>query len=674
MAKLKKRQKEEAIDPELKQKILDEEKNVNDDSATEKKSKKGKRKPRKGLGQELIDVYEATGDDLTAVTMLEHRRRSWQRMLLAILVFLVFVFIGVGIVSWLIWGGNQSFSGENVVFDLEAPKELTSGQEVTYLVSFANREDTAFRKAEVELRYPPGFIFTSSDPAPSTGENLWDLGSLNSGFDGEIEVSGRLVGKPDIDTTISGVLRYWPANFSSEFQEVASAQSLIKPVNAMFRVEGPDQVLVGQSASYSINVKNESDDLIQDLQIEGIYPSDFVLESSTPELEEGVTTWLIEAIAPGEEQEIVLDGFFSAIDDPEVEMLFLLSQKGADDDFFMQKEERVETILVEGDLIVNLIANGSTKNTTTSWGDVINLSINYQNNSETELADLTVVGTLETRYRINEGEKSSGGAIDFSTLVDANRGSVEQVDKVTDQSVHVRTITWDGNDLDTLETLDADEEGTINLQFALITAEDAKESINHPGDVEVVFVADVKVGKTGGVEEEITVTSNPITIKLDTDLELDAHARYYDENEEQLGSGPLPPEVGEKTTYRVIWDLTNSIHEAQDIIISTQLPSNVAWVNQYNVSAGEVEFNSGGNDLTWRLNKLPSDIEEVTLAFDIELSPLDTQVDKVANLTKKITMTAKDAITGGNLIQSISPLTTGVDRDELASDKGLVVN
>ena len=39
-----------------------------------------------------MEVYETAGDDLTSVTTLEHRRRSWQRVLIGVLLFLLAVF------------------------------------------------------------------------------------------------------------------------------------------------------------------------------------------------------------------------------------------------------------------------------------------------------------------------------------------------------------------------------------------------------------------------------------------------------------------------------------------------------------------------------------------------------------------------------------------------------
>jgi len=99
-------EQEEVIDEQVSVKLL------------KKSKKKAKMKPRKGLGEELIEVYEAAGDDLTSVTTLEHRRRSWQRMLIWILGFLVAAFVGVAGVAWWIWGGQQSLNGEQVQFEI----------------------------------------------------------------------------------------------------------------------------------------------------------------------------------------------------------------------------------------------------------------------------------------------------------------------------------------------------------------------------------------------------------------------------------------------------------------------------------------------------------------------------------------------------------------------------
>lgn len=628
---------------------------------------------REGLGEELIGIYEASGDELSSVTTFEHKRRTWQKTLIWILSFVILLFIGVAAVSWFIWGRQPKFTGDNVSFDIEVIEEVASGSKVQYVVSYGNKEATSFRKAEIELRYPAGFVFEQAEPEPTTGDDLFNLSSVPVGEQGEIVVEGYLVGTPDTSSTISGVFRYWPANFSSEFNEVASAQVNIVPMDLEVDFQGPDQILVGQTSTYTLVFENKTEDSIRHIAFEPMFPDDFTIDTTSPELEDE-TMWVFDEVPSGEQIELQIDGYFGAAPEEDAELIVLLKQKANDDDYFDQNEYTVTTKVVAGDLLTNLIINGSTKNNTIQWGDVLNGNISFTNNSEAELSDLRVVASIETRYRTQGSGNTSQGALDWQTLVDANRGAIKDVDPTDEKTLRKRTITWTGEDLDILQALAPEEDGELNFQISLRDLTSASDIIQHPEDIEVAVSVEVIVGQTGGVEEEVRVASNPIRFLVDTDLVLDAEARYYADSGEELGSGPLPPTVGEKTTYQITWKLTNTLHEAQDIIVSAELPDNVAWLNDYEITAGEAEFDAANNTLSWRLNKLPLTVDSAMIIFDVQLTPNTSQIGEVANLTRKMTMTATDADTAGKIIQTILPLTTGVDRDEQASDKGIVVN
>jgi hypothetical protein len=633
---------------------------------------KQKMKPRQGLGEELIGVYESSGDDFRNLNALEHQSRKWQRMLVWILTLLITAFVSVAGLYWYMWGRQPRFNAENVVFEITAPEKITSGQAVTYAIRYANREPVDFRKSELELRYPAGFQFVSAEPEPRSGDNLWDLGALGSFKEGTIEVQGYLVGKPDIESTISGVFRYWPANFSSEFSEVASAQTEMEAANIEIRLDGPEQVLAGQKTSYTVVYNNPGTETINDLRIEVIYPAGFVVESTKPELDEQNSFLDLAELPVNEERELQIEGYYSAAPDQPVDFIVELSQKGGDTEYFVQKELKQATTVIRGDLVVNVIANGSNRDASLGWGDTVHTSIAYQNNSETDLSDLRVIATLESRYRTNTSSKVGQGALDWSTLVDSARGALKELKAVDDKTLRSRSITWTAEDLDDLETLTPDQEGTIDFQIDLYDLAQAKKNLSFPEDVELILTVEVTVGQTGGVTEQLKVIGNPIRFAINSDLLLDSEARYFDQDGNQVGNGPLPPVVDQKTQYRVYWTMTNSLHEVQDVLVSTDLPDNVSWVNSFEVSAGEVIYNANNNSLTWRLNRIPLDVKTVTLSYDVAVTPVASQAGSTAQLTKKITLTAVDSSTGGKIIQAVSPLTTGVEKDDQASDKGVV--
>lgn len=631
-------------------------------------------KPRKGLGEELIEIYENSGDDLDSLTVFEHGRRRWQRMLVWILLFLVAVFITTAGISWFIWGRQPIFRGEAVVLEIQAPETSTSGKNVTYVVTYENNEAISFRKSEIEIRYPAGFQFVKANPEPRTNNNLWDLGTMSAGQRGTIEIEGVLVGNPDVPTTISGVFRYWPANFSSEFQEVASAQTTLKPVELSVRLEGPEQVLVGQKSTYTIIYNNPTETTYKDVRIELFYPGDFIVDSTKPEATEDEDIFVIAEVPPNQEQEIQINGFYSTATEDTATMIAEVALKGPLDEHFVQQKLTRETKLVKGDLVVNVIANGSTRDTSLQWGNNVHASISFANNSETTLSDLRVVATLESRYRTQTSSADSDGALDWAALTDSARGSLKELPDTDNKTLRKRSITWTAEDLDDLETLDQDEESTIDFQIPLYDLVRATTKMRHPEDVEVLLTVEVSVGKTGGVTEQTKVTGNPIRFLVNSDLLMDAHVRYFDENGNQIGSGELPPRVGQKTEYRVFWTLTNSLHEVQEVVVSADLPDNVNWLNKYEVSAGEVIYSPSSKTLTWKLNRMPLDVKEVTLSYALEITPTASQSGTVAPLTKKMTLTALDAQTGGKIIQTLNPVTTAADRDDQAADRGVVVN
>lgn len=651
---------------------IDMESNMAPKSARQAKPKPTKR-PRQGLGEELIEVYESTGDDFRVMSTFEHKARTWQRVLAGVLVFVVLLFVGVATISYFIWGRQPIFDGEQVVFDIQAPEDATSGSTVTYVVHYANKESVNFSRSEIELRYPAGFDFVRANPEPISGENLFSLGSVSAGKEDTIEVEGVLVGRPEQDATISGVWRYWPANFSSEFQEVASSQTRVAPVKIDARIEGPDQVLVGQKTTYTVIYNNTGEEPVQNLRFEALYPNGFVVDSAKPELQEENRYLLIPELAPNQETELQIDGFYSLAADQPVDFIVELAQQATEDEYFTQKRLTHTTKIIRGDLVVNMVANGSAKDSSLQWGNTVNGSITFQNNSEATLSDLQVVAKLESRYRTEESGKGSQGALDWSTLIDSAKGALKEQPATDAKSLRVRTITWTADDVAELEKLEPKQEGGIDFQISLYDLAAVRKHVANPGDVDIVLSVEVSVGKTGGVQEQLKVIGNPIRFSVNTDLVMAAQARYFDEDGNQVGSGPLPPEVGERTKYRVYWDLTNSLHEVQDVLVSTDLPDNVSWINSFEVSAGEVVFSASNNTLSWRLNRIPLDVQHVTLAFDVEVSPTSQQAGKTAPLTKKVTMTAVDTVTSGKIIQSISPLTTAVEHDEEAADRGIVV-
>ena len=81
-----------------------------------------------------------------------------------------------------------------VSLDLTPPDQVLSGAKFDLKINYHNLSQESFSGLELRLDYPASFSFDSANPKPSEDNNLWKLKDLSPNSDGNIVVSGRLIG------------------------------------------------------------------------------------------------------------------------------------------------------------------------------------------------------------------------------------------------------------------------------------------------------------------------------------------------------------------------------------------------------------------------------------------------------------------------------------------------
>ena len=74
-----------------------------------------------------------------------------------------------------------------------APITISPNQEITLNVKVTLNATKAAPKILVKVDYPFGFTFLKSAPAPSFGNNVWDLGDIAPGAEHNIVITGKMV-------------------------------------------------------------------------------------------------------------------------------------------------------------------------------------------------------------------------------------------------------------------------------------------------------------------------------------------------------------------------------------------------------------------------------------------------------------------------------------------------
>lgn len=165
--------------------------------------------------------------------------------------------------------------------------------------------------------------------------------------------------------------------------------------------------------------------------------------------------------------------------------------------------------------------------------------------------------------------------------------------------------------------------------------------------------------------------------KFNSDLVLKSAARYYTQEGDQLGFGPLPPEVGETTRYWIFWSVDNNLNDTGSVSVSAVLPPNVSWTGKMSVTLGELNYDSTRRTVNWKVGEVEhysgEDWPKQGAAFELALTPTAGQIGSEPTLLNQIKIFGEDKFTGEFLESRESDLTTNLIYDGLAGGRGRVV-
>ena len=644
-----------------------------------KTDKRAKPEPRKqtddeALTQENLSV-DASGDvaeSLDAIfrdehgkvpdlTTLEHRRSPyWIVVMLGIAIFIVFLIVAAW-VGFLFFKPFQGFSGKGLDIVIDGPDQSVIGEEETFFVNWKNTTNEPLATAQVRVSFPPDFVQTSVDPQPTDPTALsWDIGTVPFGGRGTFTVKGMFTGGLGTKTAIQAVGSYRPASFNSDFEALATKAITYGSSVLDGSINAPEKIMPGDAVRFTYHVLNHGTALMKNLETRVTVPAGFVRDATTgtSALDEGIVKFPIGDLASGASTTVAVSGVFSSGHAGEVALHAETGSTGLDGSFQPEQVADATSTVLSGDLTLRLVANGSDQGGTIGYGDAMHFSVGFENTAAESINDVTL------KFRISpivaSGTSPIVGAkadiIDWNSFQDATSGTRNG-----------STISWDKNAMGLLAQLSPQQDGTIDLTLPVIGAASATPSII--GFQAVVEGTMVSVGKT---TIDRTIRSAPLTFRFRSDVGVTAEARYFSDEGAPYGSGPLPPIVGQTTSYRIIWDLTKNVHELKDLSLSATLPSHVSWSAKSAVTAGDIQYDEPSRTVTWKLNRLPSDVKEMIAQFQIDYSPTDADANRFGDLLGDTHLVVTDADLGEQILKSRPALTTDLETDDAAKGKGVV--
>ena len=302
--------------------------------------------------------------------------------------------------------------------------------------------------------------------------------------------------------------------------------------------------------------------------------------------------------------------------------------------------------IVQNDLNLTTLVNGQNNEQGANFGDKLNYTITYHNQGKTAMKNIVIMTVLE-------------GPVDWGSL------------KTNGQQAQ-NTITWTPEELPALKEIAPDAKGKINFQIKIKTAKEA-------GKVKPEIKAYTQFNtftKDEAGKETITKPdnnlSNTILVKINSDLALKEKLLYYTEDNIPVGTGPLPPKLGEETTLKVYWQINNSLHDLKNIQVINDLPKNVKWNNKDLVNTGKLKYDQFAHRVIWDIDELSTYDKTPTAEFSISITPNKDDINKILILLNQTRILALDTVTNQEINNKIKARTTKLEDDKMIKNDGVV--
>jgi len=546
------------------------------------------------------------------------------------------------------------FASERVGMTIAGPTEVKSGNLVTYEIKYKNENRAELKNVKLKLSYPESFRPEQNANFTESGTTVgeFDLGTILGNAEGTVVFNGRAYSPKGNLIKIKAEMSYTPSTLSSEF--FVSDQILINIISSplMLNVNAPQNISSGDEINYVIEYKNDGAVEVPNLRVKVEYPERFTFSGSDPASAEGNNVWYVGTLAPGQTGKIVVRGKLEGIRN-DVGLMNVAIGTNDSGAFVSYNEEKVQTKITASPFSIAQTVNGQTE-LNLNAGDNLMFEVNYKNEGTIGLRDVIVT------------EKLDSPVLDYASLNLKDGGAYDASSK---------TITWKAADYGGLKNINPGEGGTIRFSVrvkAIIPIGSVSEKNFIVSSLAKIDSPDVPTP----LSVNKAIAGNKMDMKLNSKLILDVQGFYADKN--IPNTGPLPPKVGQESTYTMHLLATNFSNDVTDARVEITLPTTVSATGKIFPENAPLNYNARTNTLVWELGAMSAGAgitsAQKEVAFQVKINPASNQAGREAQLVSSGTFSAKDTFTGEDLSLKLGEKTTRLPEDSSTDMKYSVTN
>ena len=573
-------------------------------------------------------------------------RYLWYLVLATFLFFLTTVAVAFFV---RIAGIDKTVSTDKITILTQGPVVADGGAAVPLSLRVANGNPVAIRDATFSIMYPSGTYVEDGDVRHLRREE-YVFGTVQPGEVTNMKITPVFYGTAGERKELQYELEYRIDGSSQPIKIIETYEILLR--TAPLSLSGPQYTnpVAGKEITFTVSVRSNMPDILPLAYLRMEYPDGFVPFSASPEQEEGGGgIWKLRALRPGEKRTLRMRGVIRNPERTEQAVLAraFVAPTGTFEESVAVAEEHTIFAVEKPFLDVALSLNGDTDDTVVSPGDSVRGVLRWKNSDSAPLQNLVFTVSLE------------GTGLDESSI-EPGEGRFEEVEK---------HLVWDTRQVRSLSSVNAGESGEFHFRFSALP--DRVEFAQ--AEKYMRFGVSVSAYRTGTGAAEVIDNLIIREARLRSALHLAANTLYS--SSVIRNSGPVPPRVGEKTTYALQYTVKNSGNELSGITVTVPLSPAVSFSG---VVAGlrpeEWIYDSEANVITVEIPSLPAfGIHSAkSMEFQVIIEPRERDRGEELPLTQRASYRAYDTYVTETFKGEIGGLTTYITAEPRGRNDAVV--
>lgn len=547
--------------------------------------------------------------------------------------------LSIAVFAWL---QRSTFSSQDVHIVIEGVDQISAGKEITLHIGIDNQTNIDLSSAQLTIDLP--YSLQTAD-GKRFGVFRWDKVEAGKKLTQDFVVVAQIQGGQG---PLRARLDYAPKGFTGRF--VSNFEVKIEPsafgITSVFDIS--TSAVPGQEIEGTLYIIPTDQLAFDTLWLQFAPPDDFFVEETSPAVDNSMR-WQIKNIVKGKEYSFRFRGIVRGTEGEE--KLFRVSVGSVKNSEFVALTDIDATVgLSTGPLRIEQQVQGAADGIVYP-GDQITVTLNYQNASDTPINNTTIEVFL------------SGMAFDYTRL--------SSTDGVFDARTH--TVIWNKTNLPTLQTLGSGEKGRVSFSIYIkegLQPANAKD-INYAISSRARISSPQQSLALGGVafeDEKITM------MRVASVMSVSAQAFRRLSN--MVNTGPIPPVVGQETTYTIVWQIKNTTNDISSTQVQAILPQQVSWKNVVDPSDSRLVYNPDTHTVTWDVGTVSAGTGSIfpvaQVRFQISLVPTSDEVGHAAILMHGIRAIGTDSFTQKNIEVTANSLDTTLPDDQANAGGGMV--